>query len=209
MVPSRKNALWPVALICCVALIPSRSSAQWWTAAPADFEDCAERADSASGSKDARTSLIAACESKFAGRRKPGGGYTYYDFMQNRSFDIAGPNPTADEQRKIDEHYTVYLEQHRHSIIRAAFAEKQRQQQQAMLEIDQQRSATAPQPSRRAQTTAKPRPPRKKRDCTTAPLACGWSRLSAAIKDVKKSLFGASRFGASTFGGSIPRTKRT
>jgi hypothetical protein len=103
------------------ALAPNTAQAQWWTATPADFEECAERAER-SATKDKAT-LLSACDGQFAGRRKAGGGYTYYDFMQNRSFDIAGPNPTAAEQKAIDEHYTSYLDQHRRSAIAAAFAQ--------------------------------------------------------------------------------------
>ena len=88
------------------ALLPTCAQAQWWTATPADYEECAERAER-SATRDKAT-LLATCDGQFAGRRKAGGGYTYYDFMQNRSFDIAGPNPTAAELKAIDEHYTSY-----------------------------------------------------------------------------------------------------
>ena len=53
------------------------------------------------------------CNAKFAGRRKSGGGYTYYDFMQGRSFDIAGPNPTAEERKHIDREYIQFLDAQR------------------------------------------------------------------------------------------------
>ena len=84
----------------------SRASAQWWNRAPVDFEECAEAAGKLA-TKEEKSAALAECNAKFAGRRKPGGGYTYYDFMQDRSFDIAGPNPTPEEQRHIDEQYTV------------------------------------------------------------------------------------------------------
>jgi len=48
------------------------------------------------------------CNVRFAGRRKADGGYTYYDFMQDRIFDIAGPNPTAEERKQIDREYINY-----------------------------------------------------------------------------------------------------
>ncbi len=86
-----------------------RAHAQWWRSAPVDFEACADPAEKAKTKED-KTAALAECNAKFAGRRKPGGGYTYYDFMQDRTFDIAGPNPTSEEQKKIDEQYTVYLE---------------------------------------------------------------------------------------------------
>src|SRR5690242_19475662 len=70
----------------------SCASAQWWQRAPADFEECARTAEK-TATPGEKSAALAQCSSNFAGRRKPGGGYTYYDFMQDRSFDIAGPNP--------------------------------------------------------------------------------------------------------------------
>jgi hypothetical protein len=190
---SGKFALLTLAWLGGLTLLPSLAHAQWWNAAPADFEDCAERAEKSSASKDAKAALISDCDSKFAGRRKPGGGYTYYDFMQNRSFDIAGPNPTAVEQKTIDEQYTNYLDRHRRNVILAAFAEKQRQQQ-AALEIDAQRPTPAMAKETKPAAASKPKPrvvAAKGPDCATEPLACGWSRLSAGLQDIKKTLFGA------------------
>ena len=105
-----------------------RVSAQWWHRAPVDFEECAEAAEK-SATPQEKTNALAECSAKFAGRRKPGGGYTYYDFMQNKSFDIAGPNPTPEEQKRIDEQYTLYLENQRRNNIAAAFAAKQQEEQ--------------------------------------------------------------------------------
>lgn len=166
---------------------PGGAQAQWWTATPADYEECAERAER-SATKDKAT-LLSACDGQFAGRRKAGGGYTYYDFMQNRSFDIAGPNPTAAELKAIDEHYTSYLDQHRRSVIAAAFAEKQREQQQAALQPPA--PVTAPAPPKAIRPVALPRPrPRIKLPECTEPIACGWSKLSNGLSDIKKALFG-------------------
>jgi hypothetical protein len=168
------------------AQLPDRAQAQWWTATPADYEECAERAERSS--KDKAT-LLAACDGQFAGRRKAGGGYTYYDFMQNRSFDIAGPNPTAAELKAIDEHYTSYLDQRRRSVIAAAFAEKQREQQQAALQPPPAIAAPAPPKDIRPVAVARPKPRVKQPDCAD-PLACGWSKLSNGLSDIKKVLFG-------------------
>ena len=182
-----------VLTLCGLALQTGVGHAQWWTAAPADFEDCAERTQKSSGSKDAQAAALSECDAKFAGRRKPGGGYTYHDFMQNRSFDIAGPNPTAAEQKLIDEHYTSYLDNHRRSIIVAAFAEKQREQLAAVRAADPPQPApVAAKDSRPPVAPAKPRPRAKAPNCATEPLTCGWSRLSAGLKDLTKSLFGAA-----------------
>ena len=100
-------------------LAPVRSDAQWWRSSPVDFESCADVAEKAKTKED-KTAALAECNQKYAGRRKPGGGYTYYDFMQDRTFDIAGPNPTPEEQKKIDEQYTAYLERERRNNIAAA-----------------------------------------------------------------------------------------
>ena len=109
-----------------VVLAPVRCDAQWWRSAPVDFESCADVAERAK-TKEEKTAKLAECNAKFAGRRKPGGGYTYYDFMQDRTFDIAGPNPTPEEQKRIDEQYTAYLERERRSNVAAALAAKQQQ----------------------------------------------------------------------------------
>ena len=56
-----------------------------------------------------------------------GGGYTYYDFLQNRHFDMAGPNPTAAELKHFDEEYALYLDTQRQFPASSALADKQRE----------------------------------------------------------------------------------
>ena len=124
MIASRSSLLAIAALAGLVVLSPMRAHAQWWRSAPADFESCADTAEKAKTKED-KTAALAECNAKFAGRRKPGGGYTYYDFMQDRTFDIAGPNPTPEEQKHIDQQYTAYLENQRRNTIAAAFTAKQ------------------------------------------------------------------------------------
>jgi hypothetical protein len=187
----------------CMALQPSRAHAQWWSRAPADFEDCADAAEKAA-TREARATALAACNAKFAGRRKPGGGYTYFDFMQDRSFDIAGPNPTPEEQRKIDQQYTEYLENQRRSSIAAAFAAKQQQQQQQQQPPIQPvtlRNETEKVPlpvqapnKRDAAADLKARAA-KGSECAQHSFSCEWPRLSESIKDLKKALFGSSTTG--------------
>ena len=124
LIASGKAVLLSVAFVGCIVLQPSRAHAQWWSRGPADFEECADAAEKAA-TKEAKTAALSECNAKFAGRRKPGGGYTYYDFMQNRNFDIAGPNPTPEEQKHIDEQYTAFLDQERRNTIAAALMAKQ------------------------------------------------------------------------------------
>jgi hypothetical protein len=218
----RKSVLLMTAIAGCAVLQPSRGQAQWWSRAPADFEECADAAEKAA-TKEARTSGLSECNAKFAARRKPGGGYSYFDFMQNRSFDIAGPNPTRQEQKHIDEQYTAYLDRQRRSTIAAAFTAKQQQQlqqqqqQQQQLQQQQQQQrlqlqqasfrsdtekAALPRPAPNkppaaakdlklpaAATDSRPRP--KPAECAKDSFSCEWPRLSASIKDLKKTLFGA------------------
>ena len=194
MIASRRFALLIVAFAGCVALTPSRTQAQWWRSGPADFEECADKAEKAAN-KEERTSLLSQCNAKFAGRRKPGGGYSYFDFMQNRSFDIAGPNPTPEEQKKIDEHYTDFLDRERRNSIAAALSAKQHQQQQLQQASLKSESDKAPPPTA---TIAKPqassgdlRARARTASCPRGSFSCEWPRLSEGIKDLKK-LFGSS-----------------
>jgi hypothetical protein len=193
MIVPPKSMLLIAAIAGCIALAPSRAQAQWWRSAPADFEECADKAEKAAN-REERTSQLSACNAKFAGRRKPGGGYSYFDFMQNRSFDIAGPNPTPEEQRKIDEHYTDFLDRERRNTIAAAFSVKQQQQQlqQASLKSEGDKAALT--------TAAIGKPPTATSDlrsrartasCPRGSFSCEWPRLSEGIKDLKK-LFGSS-----------------
>ena len=189
MIVARTTALLLMAAVgASVLLAPSRAPAQWWRSAPADFEECADTAEKAA-TKEAKAAALAECNAKFAGRRKPGGGYTYYDFMQNRNFDIAGPNPTAEEQKHIDEQYTAFLDRERRSNIAAAFAVKELQLQQASLKSDAEKRPAA------ASKPPSPSPdlrPRARADgCVKHSFSCEWPRISEGIKDLKK-LFSSS-----------------
>jgi hypothetical protein len=188
---SRVSATRACALLlaaACVVLAPSRAPAQWWSRAPADFEECADQAEKAA-SKEEKASQLSQCNAKFAGRRKPGGGYSYFDFMQNRSFDIAGPNPTPEEQKQIDEQYTAFLDRERQSRIAAAFAAKQLLQQASLREEKVPLPVEAP--NKAAAAASDLRAHAKPGNCARHTFSCDWPRLSEGIKDLKK-LFGVS-----------------
>ena len=182
------------AMIGCALFSSSQAKAEWWSRGPSDFEECADVAEK-NASKEARTAALSQCNAKFAGRRKAGGGYTYFDFMQNRNFDIAGPNPTPAEQKQIDEQYAVYLEGQRRSTIAAAFAAKQQQLQQASLKSEVEKAPPT------TSAIAKPSPPSPKTagevrhikptGCPRDSFSCDWPRLSEGISDLKKALFGS------------------
>ena len=193
MIAPRASALLIAAIASCAVLQPLRAQAQWWSRAPADFEECAEKAEK-TATKEERASQLSECNAKFAGRRKPGGGYSYFDFMQNRSFDIAGPNPTPAEQKHIDEQYTAFLDRERRSSIAAALSAKQQQQQAVQQTSLKSEKVPVPAeaPNKPPSAAADLRPRAKTAGCARGSFSCDWPRLSEGIKDLKK-LFGASQ----------------
>jgi hypothetical protein len=191
VIASRSSLLAVAAVAGLVVLSPVRAHAQWWRSTPVDFESCADVAEKAK-SKEEKTSALAECSAKFAGRRKPGGGYTYYDFMQDRTFDIAGPNPTPEEQKHIDRQYTAYLESQRRSHIAAVFTAKQQQQQESQQRVQQVALRTdvekIPVP---VASPVKQAARVKASNCAKNAFSCEWPRLSQSIDDLKK-LFGST-----------------
>jgi hypothetical protein len=189
MVP-RKPALLIAAVAACAALTLSHADAQWWSRAPADFEECADKAEKAA-SKEERKSQLADCNAKFAGRRKPGGGYTYFDFMQNRTFDIAGPNPTPQEQKQIDQQYIAHLDRQRRSTAAAETAKQQQEQlQQATFRTETEKTPLPREKPRPPAATNDLRSRTKTANCAQNSFSCEWPRLSESINELKKALFG-------------------
>jgi hypothetical protein len=194
----RISALLVAGTVGVIVLQPVRSSAQWWSRAPADFEECADAAER-SATKEDKTAALAECNAKFAGRRKPGGGYSYYDFMQDRTFDIAGPNPTPEEQKYIDQQYTVYLENQRRNNIAAALSAKQQQElqpppappqevqpmQQASLKSEIPKVPLPVQrPTSKQQAAANER--LRAANCAKDTFSCEWPKLSESLNGLKK-----------------------
>lgn len=186
----RRAALLFVAAAGFFLLTHAHVQAQWWKRAPVDFEECADAAEKAA-TKAEKTSALGDCNAKFAGRRKPGGGYSYYDFLQDRTFDIAGPNPTPEEQKKIDEAYTAYLANQRRSNEAAEAAMRLQREQQ------EQQARRLQQVALRAEIERVPVPverpkvqqnvgQRRGAPCTKGSFSCEWPRLSESLNDLKK-----------------------
>ena len=152
-----------------------------------DYEDCVDRVQSRSLASEEASGLIAGCGARFAGRRKPDGGYSYYDFMQDKKFDIAGPNPSPDERRAIDREYIGYLEVQRREAISAALANQQNEKLRADIETARQPAgaplalvpANVPLPVPRRVAEQR----EKARHCAEDALFCTLSKLSTAVKD--------------------------
>jgi hypothetical protein len=151
----------------------SNASVAW------DYEECETRAKSASAAE--YSTQIASCGIRFAGRRKAGGGYTYFDFMQNRSFDIAGPNPTEEERKQIDRSYMEFLSAQRQEILSADLAKIKSAQEQAALERDDVHqplnlAPKIPLPVKRPAIQAP-------KVCDDGSLSCSLAKLSAAVRN--------------------------
>ena len=136
-----------------------------------DFEECTERVQKISLDTE-RVARIMDCGARFAGRRKVGGGYAYYDLLQNRSFDIAGPNPTANERTRIYSEYIRFLEVQRRETALAELEQLATEEPQVETPIDL-----------RGPTT-KPSEPSKPKPCTIkGSLSCTWVKLTSAVRN--------------------------
>lgn len=150
-----------------------------------DFEECVEQIQARPPSNDVRA-LMTDCNVRFAGRRKAGGGYTYYDFMQDRNFDIAGPNPTAEERERIDHEYMAFLDAQRREAISAELVKRQNEQLRAALEgVRQPVGPPIILTPRNPSSSAAKRPADRSKSarCEDGSLSCRWVKFSAAIKD--------------------------
>ena len=151
-----------------------------------DFEECTEQVEARSSADDQRGALMTDCYARFAGRRKAGGGYTYYDFMQDRKFDIAGPNPTAEERKQIDREYMGFLDAQRREAVSAEFAKRQNEQLRA--DIERARQPAGP-PMVLTLRDVPPLPVKRPVDrskstrCDDGSLTCSWAKFSAVMKN--------------------------
>lgn len=151
-----------------------------------DFEECVELVQATHPSNDELGALMTGCNVRFAGRRKADGGYTYYDFMQDRSFDIAGPNPTAEERKQIDRAYLGYLDAQRREAVSAELATRQNE----LLRADMERTRQPVGPPMVLTPTNSPSAAEKRlvdrsktTRCADDSLSCGWEKLSTAVKN--------------------------
>jgi hypothetical protein len=148
-----------------------------------DYEECANEAHTNIASAAEYSQQITDCSARFAGRRKVGGGYTYFDFMQNRSFDIAGPNPTADERKQIDFSYMEFIRAQRQDILSSDLAKTKADQEQAAFERSHE---DVHQPLTLIPKIPLPvkRPPiQALKVCEDGSLACSLAKLSATVRN--------------------------
>lgn len=194
MADLRKSVMLVVLTGLCVVLGAGSLRAEWWKIySPKDFEDCSSSAQQPGVTEAAKAKIVSECDAKFPGRRKPGGGYTYFDFMQNRHFDIAGPKPTPQELKRMDQEYLAFLETNPEMPVEAVDAG------QALAAIDNQMKPLAPpkqaQPavaiSKPHVVASVPAPARKKAACKDDALSCGLAKITASVKNFKHAVLGS------------------
>lgn len=192
MADLRKSVVLVVLTGLLVALGAGSLRAEWWKIySPKDFEDCSTSADQPGLSKDAKAKIISECDAKFPARRKAGGGYTYFDFMQNRHFDIAGPKPTPQELKRMDQEYLAFLETNPETPADTA------EPGQALAAISNQMKPVSDQKQVRPVVAEKqpvapaPLPVRKKPACKDDALSCGLAKITATVKNLKQAVLGS------------------
>jgi hypothetical protein len=148
-----------------------------------DFEECVELVKAKAPSSDELDALLTDCNVRFAGRRKAGGGYAYYDFMQDRNFDIAGPNPTAEERKLIDRAYMGFLDAQRREAVSAELAIRQNEQLRADMERARQPAGPPMVLTPTPATAAKRLADRPKTRCEDDSLSCTWAKFSTVVKN--------------------------
>jgi hypothetical protein len=110
LISKLKVGIGAAVLILATAAITATVVSKWNPFPPQDYEDCAAGAARDAKSKDALSVLLSICGSEFNARRKPGGGYAYYDSCQDRTVDVKGPNPTPAELNNIKQQCSIYIE---------------------------------------------------------------------------------------------------
>ena len=185
------SARWATLVMACLALL---AGALVWIGSSAphvaqDYEDCAEEAQANATSNVEYSRLITHCGERFAGRRKASGGYAYFDFMQNRTFDIAGPNPTDAERKHIDRSYMEFLGAQRREMLLSDLAKAQANMGQAGLDRAQQGVGPPLALTPKIPLPVKRPPVERARACEDGSLSCSWAKLSAAVR----SAFASSR----------------
>jgi hypothetical protein len=156
-----------------------------------DYEDCVEDAQSNTSSSAEYSKLMTHCGERFAGRRKAGGGYTYFDFMQNRTFDIAGPNPTEDERKQIDHAYMEFLGAQRKEMLSSILAKALADREDAGLGRQDVGPPLVLTP--KIPLPAKRPPVEHAKSCEDGSLSCSWERLSAVVRNAFASSPGDNR----------------
>ena len=176
-----------IVALAALAVVIAWQGLRWFSpGVPQDFEECAEQAQNTSESI-ARNALMVDCGTRFAGRRKADGGYTYYDFLQNRSFDISGPNPTDEERKRIDLEYVNFLDSERRDAVATEFAK--RHTESLLADFENVRRPPIVPPTILTPKSQPASPPnlsvrKSSPHCMIeGSLSCSWEKLTSSVKN--------------------------
>jgi hypothetical protein len=147
-----------------------------------DYEACADGARINASSNIEYSKLVTHCRERFAGRRKSGGGYAYFDFMQNKTFDIAGPNPTESERNQIDRSYMEFLGTTRRETILSELMKAQADVEQAGFDRSQHNAGSPLSLTPKIPVPTKRPVVDRSKPCEDGSLSCGWAKLSATVR---------------------------
>lgn len=148
-----------------------------------DYEECAEEAQANAASSAEYSKLVTHCGEHFAGRRKADGGYAYFDFMQNRSFDIAGPNPTDDERKRIDRTYMEFLGSQGREMLLSDLAKAQANLEETTIQRGRQDIGAPLVLTPKIPLPVKRPPIEHSKVCEEESLSCSWAKVSAAVRN--------------------------
>jgi hypothetical protein len=158
-----------------------------------DYEECADQAKTNASSNTEYSNLMTHCGERFAGRRKSGGGYIYFDFMQNKTFDIAGPNPTESERKQIDHSYIEFLATTRRETVLSELMKAQADLEEAGIDSSHHNAGSPLALTPKIPLPAKRPVVERSKTCEDGSLSCGWAKLSAAVRNAFASSNEASR----------------
>jgi hypothetical protein len=196
MYKPRKDAGWRLAIAAVLALLSGVTVLLSYPKSELqvkDYEECVAEAKTNASSDIESSKLITHCGESFAGRRKAGGGYAYFDFMQNKTFDIAGPNPTESERKQIDHHYMEFLGTTRREMILSELMKAQANQEQAGPDRAPQNVGAPLVLTPKIPLPAKRPVVERSRVCEDGSLSCGWAKLSAAVRNAFASSNGTGQ----------------
>jgi hypothetical protein len=193
-----KSTVWGLAIVAVAAGLSAAMVLFYYhgnseTGPAKDYEECAEEAKAKSSSSIEYNKLIAHCGESFAGRRKPGGGYTYFDFMQNRIFNLGGPNPTENERKEIDRAYIEFLGRKGRELFLSDLAKAQANWEQVAIDHARQNAGPPLALTPKIPLPAKRPSVERPKSCDYGSLSCSWAKLSAVVKDALASSAGTSR----------------
>ena len=191
-----KSAGWALAIASLALVAGASALIGYGSSGPPvaqDYEECADEAKTSARSDTEYSNLMTHCGERFAGRRKNGGGYSYFDFMQNKTFDIAGPNPTESERKQIDHSYIEFLATTRRETILSELIKAQADLEDAGVNRSRQNAGAPLALPPKIPLPAKRPVVDRSKTCEDGSLSCGWAKLSAAVRNAFASSNKASR----------------